>query len=147
MNDREKLLAVMDEEADAVENLLDIMRDKQQAIISMSNEDLQESIDKELKIVSLTKSLERQRLELIQRIIPETNHPSKITISELLNNFEGEGSDRLLSLKQKLRESLEQMKEINEINRLLVERGKKFVKENISILTNQGKTILVDKKV
>jgi flagellar biosynthesis/type III secretory pathway chaperone len=147
MNDKEKLLAVMNEEVDAVENLLDIMKNKQKAIISMANDDLQENIDKELKMVSLTKSLERQRLDIVQRIVPESNYPSKITISELINNFEGEESKRLLSLKQRLMESLEQMKDVNEINRLLIERGKKFVKENISILTSHGEKNLVNKKV
>ena len=147
MNYKEELLAVMNEEVDAVENLLDVMKEKQKAIISMANEDLQESIAKELKIVSLTKLLEKQRLELVQKIVPETNYPSKITISQLADNFKGEESKRLLSLKQRLRESLEQMKEINEVNRLLIVRGKEFAKENISILTSYGKKNLVNKKV
>lgn len=147
MSDKEKLLAVMTEEADAVENLLDIMKKKQKAIISFANDELQESISKELKMVSLTKSLEKQRLELIQKIIPETNYPSKVTISQLVGNFDEEESKKLLSLKQRLMGSLEQLKDINEINRLLIDRGKKFVKENISILTSYGEKTLVNRKV
>ena len=147
MGDREKLLTVMSEEADAVDYLLDVMKKKQNAIIALANDDLQESITEELKIVSLTKLLEKQRLELVQKIVPETNHPSTITISQLVNNFEGEESEKLLSLKQRLRESLDQMKEINEINKLLVIRGQKFVKENVSILTSCGEKKLVNRKV
>ena len=147
MSDKERLLAVMNEEAEAVEKLLDIMMKKQKAIIALENDDLQTSINEELKIVSLTKILEKQRLELLQRIIPENNHPSKITISQLASNFEGEESEKLLSLRQRLMKSLEHMKELNETNRLLLERGKNFVKENISILTSRGEKKLVNRKV
>jgi hypothetical protein len=123
------------------------MKEKQKAIIAMANDELQENVAKELKIISLTKSLEKQRLELIQKIIPETNHPSKITISQLINNFEDEESKKLLLLKQRLTESLEQMKELNEVNRLLIARGKEFVKENISIFTSYGKKNFINRKV
>ena len=147
MNEYQKLIDIVEKEAKTVEDLLEAMKKKQKSIISMTLETMQSSISEEIRLLSITRSLEKERIQLVQNIIPETNAPSKISMADMLKYFPDAESEKLTNLKIRLKNSLEEVKHVNETNRVLLERGKKFVKDNISILTSHGEKKLVNKKV
>jgi hypothetical protein len=147
MSDYQKIIDVVEKEAIAVEDLLISMKKKQKSIIAMSVDNLQVSISEEIKLLSITRSLEKERIELIESIIPGAKSPAKITISDMIKVIPEEESKKLSLLKVRLKKSLEEVKHVNELNRILLERSKKFIKDNISIITCQGEKKLVNKKV
>jgi hypothetical protein len=80
-------------------------------------------------------------------MIPNEEDPESITLSEIIVNSSEKESNKLLTLKERLRISLDEIKRMNDINTLLILRGKNFIKDNISILTGFGEHQLVDTKI
>jgi hypothetical protein len=147
MSDYQKIVEIVEREAIAVEDLLVSMKKKQKSIIAMAVDNLQISITEEIKLLSITRSLEKERIEVIESIIPGTKSPTKITISDMMKIVPEDESQKLSVLKARLKKSLAEVKHVNELNRILLERSKKFIKDNISIITCHGEKKLVNKKV
>jgi flagellar biosynthesis/type III secretory pathway chaperone len=147
MNEMNKLVDVIEREAAIVDSLLNVMKRKQEAIIALTLENIKSSVSEEIKLVSMTKSLERERLDLIKQIMPSDSNPDNITLTQLISNSNAAEGSRLLNLKDKLHKTLDDLKNINETNMLLIERSKKFIKENISIMTQNGNRQLVNTKI
>jgi hypothetical protein len=147
MNEINKLVDVIEREAVIVDNLLNVMKRKQEAIIALTLENLKSSVSEEIKLVSMTKSLERERMDLIKQIMPSNSNPNDITLSQIITKSDSNTSNRLLDLKGKLHKTLDDLKNINETNMLLIERSKKFIKENIKILTQNGSHQFVNTKI
>jgi hypothetical protein len=147
MSNYEEIVELVEKEAVAVENLLKTMIKKQKFIISLTVDDLHDSINEEIKLVSLTRTLENERLSLMKNLLPDEKNPGRVTMSEIIKRAPENESKILEKLKDRLQRSLGEMKHVNDLNRVLLERSKKFIKENISIITCYGEKQLVNKKV
>jgi hypothetical protein len=147
MSDEQKLISIIDQEAAVIESLIAVMKNKQKAIIAMSIENLRSTIAEELKLVSLTKSLEKQRIELLKRFLPKSLRPEDITLSQIIKEVSENDRKILSKLREKFRYTLNEIKKTNDLNKLLIIRGKKFIRENIAILTCNGERQIIDKKI
>jgi len=147
MNDYDRIIEVITNEINLFEQLIDVMLKKKENIISMNIEDLQKTLNEELKLLSKTKLIENKRIELLKSFYPQKNNVEKLPLSELIKQAPAKESKILSELKFVLKSKLDEIKRINDANRILIERSKKFIKENISILTCAGERQLVNKKV
>lgn len=147
MNDYDKIIEIITAEIDLFEQLINIMHKKKEQIISMNIDDLQKTLNEEIKLLAKTRFLENKRLDLVKSFYPQKNNIEKLPLSELIKEAPAKESKILSELKFVLKSKLDEIKRINDSNRILIERSKKFIKENISILTCAGERQLVNKKV
>jgi hypothetical protein len=147
MSNYAEIVELVEKEAVAIENLLKTMIKKQEFIISMTVDNLHNTINEEIKLVSLTKTLENERLSLMKDILPDIKDAGKVTMSEIIKYAPEKESKNLQKLKERLKNSLNEMKHVNDLNMVLLDRSKKFIKENISILTCHGEKQIVNRKV
>lgn len=147
MIDYKKIINIVEKEADTIDSLLLTMKKKQESIISLTVDNLKSSINEEIKLVSLTKWLENERLSLLNQFVGSEMDSAKMTMSDIIKSAPETDSAHLQKLKGRLQKSLDELKHVNDTNMLLLERSKKFIKENISILTCYGEKQLVNKRV
>lgn len=144
----EDLIAIIQREVDAFNELLDTLREKQQAIVEGEVSRLNSSVQNETRVTSETKHLEAERIERSRELAKELNMPRQVganpKLSEIIDAVEEKYAERLREQRELLRSLIQKVQYVNKSNQFLLDYSIKFVEQNIELLlgtAEKGKSV------
>lgn len=143
----EELVRIMAKEAEAFNQLLSTLHEKQRAIVEGEIEQLNKSVQDESKLARETKALEVERMartrELAQKLELENLNPR---LTEIIEKVEKRYAQRLREQRDLLRSLVEEIHTLNQSNQFLLNHSLKFIEKTMEILLNgSDKTALYKK--
>ncbi len=148
-----QLKEIMKTEAELIEAMHEVMKEQQDAIIRYESDKLNDAIQKQQELLSPIELLEKERVKMGLRIMNvediEDNRKARetFTIERLLPYLNNDDADDVQALANRLRKGTENIVQITRENRRLLEHSRKFVRENIRILTGNYSKQFVDQKL
>ena len=124
----ESLTNILKTEAELAEALLGVLREQQNAIIHFRGSSLTQLIEQQHSLLRPLEQLEKER----QKLLDAMNHHENEDVTEH---------------KKRLKSLVQQIVEINQQNKELLENALRFVHYNIRLLTEGFTKQLIDAKV
>lgn len=126
----QELIVIIEEETGCYKTFLEMANNKKDVIINGDLPSLQEMTKKEQDMAGQLLRLEKKRIKNLEDICLVTNRkPEEMTISNLIKMLENqeEERNRLEKASEELKNVLEEVKEINEINKNLIEQSVEYI--------------------
>jgi len=125
----EELINVLEETTGCYEDLLHVANNKKDVIIKGDVPSLQTLTDQEQGVAGRLLRLEKKRLDIINDVCLVTNKdPKTMTISTLIDMLMGQSEqEKLKEVSAKMIEAVEEMKKVNDTNKLLIEESLEYV--------------------
>ena len=133
----ESLIDNLEQENEAYNRLLKLSMDKTPVIISANLDELMRITDDEQGIVNQINALDRKRQENMTDIANVINKDvDSLKVVDLIDMLKGRPAEqnRLAEIYDKLRDTLSQMKRVNEQNKQLIESSLEMVQFDITVL-------------
>jgi|WetSurMetagenome_2_1015567.scaffolds.fasta_scaffold150690_2 flagellar biosynthesis/type III secretory pathway chaperone len=149
----EQLAQVLAMEAELAENLIDVMGQKQQAIVNMLSDQLADAVQREEQLLVPLAELEQERLKILRNMkgistdVALAKHKSDISLDALMNALNSDDAFRIADRATRLRSAIYKIFKMNEQNKILLSHSRRFVKETLRIITDNYKRQLVDQKI
>lgn len=131
------LITVLKEEEEIYEYLLPITRDKKQVIIKNDLQSLQSITVEEQKAVEILNVLERRREEVIVNIATVLSMDSDtMKVSDVIAVLDKQPDEQseLREIHRKLKNTVEELKTINDLNRMLMEQSLEMIAFDLNVL-------------
>lgn len=139
MNLIEEILSNMTMEKELYEDLNELSAQKTDLIIDKKIKDLEGMVDVEQKLILSIGKLESDRQELVEQLAHDRGLDSEhITMSSLIDLFDGDIKERLEGLRTEFRRVIDQQRHLNEINSRLIETNLEYINIALSLMTNEG---------
>lgn len=133
----DQLVDVMKEQTERHNELYGLSLEEKDAIVKNDIETLQNLVNLKNMVISQTNKLEKQRVSLVNDIAEVTgckgDDLSLADVIEILKNRPKE-QEKLREAGTALRESVEKLKEINDLNKSLLESSLEFVEYSLNAL-------------
>lgn len=139
----DNLIAIMDEEAVYYENYLEMANNKKEVIIKGDVPSLQQITHEEEIVAGQLFRLEKKRKSVIEDICTVTNrNPSEFKIKDLMMDLSArpEEGAKLTETAERLNVALQKCKEINRVNKMLIEQSLDFVEFSINAISGLTQT-------
>ncbi len=137
----EKIKDVLEEQIKEYKNLLALLRKERQSLIDIDQEGVADlSKQKDTAVLKL-RLLEGERLRLVSEYFTANEGGSggeNISLQEL-SRTTGDGS--FLEIRRRIISLLQGIQELNEFNRILIERSLHFVSDSLDFLGKSGATV------
>ncbi len=150
MDSSRQLTTIMMELVSEHEHLLRLGREKQQVLVRNDVQALQRLVQDELKAVQQVERLELRRQRIIQKLADSSGgfFQSGIRLQDILAKMPpSPEKERLEGLAQSLRRLLEELQQVNEQNRQLVEQALLFVHSSMELFAaSDGIGTMYDKQ-
>ena len=133
----EALIDNLEKENEAYKRLLKLSMDKTPVIISANLDELAKITDDEQSIVNQINALDRRRQENMNDIAYVINKDvNSLKVVDLIDILKGRPAEqnRLADIYDKLRDTLAQMKRVNEQNRQLIQDSLEMVQFDMNVL-------------
>jgi flagellar biosynthesis/type III secretory pathway chaperone len=133
----ETLIDNLEKENEAYKRLLKLSMDKTPVIISANLDELAKITDDEQSIVNQINALDRKRQENMNDIANVINKDvNSLKVVDLIDILKGRPAEqnRLADIYDKLRDTLAQMKRVNEQNRQLIQDSLEMVQFDMNVL-------------
>ncbi len=143
-NNTKRLLEVTGMEVAEFEKMADILSKKQSAISRLDTATVESIISEELTGLNRIRNLEKERAGILQALSltgKELNNRDSLT-----KKLGSEYSAVFAEIHERFRGAWEKVRRLNEMCQVLLLHSLAFIKQNIRILTDDGKRKLVDKK-
>jgi len=135
MNLWESLLEILDEQSLVYQKLIDLMENKQQAIIKDDLNQLEEIVAQEGALAKSLTVLEKKRLDIVGQLAKELDlQDENITLSQLGEYLPEKYQVYYKKLKEKLKDSLKTVTELNKTNEDLLQASLAYVNFSLSLL-------------
>lgn len=131
------LITVLEEEEEIYEYLLPITREKKQVIIKNDLQSLQNITVEEQKAVDILTVLERRREEVIVNIGTVLGMDAAVMkITDIIRVLDKQPQEQkeLIDLDNRLRETVGELKRLNEMNRQLLEQTLEMIAFDLNVL-------------
>lgn len=131
------LITVLKEEGEIYEYLLPMTREKKQVIIKNDLPSLQKITVEEQKAIEILNVLERRREEVIVNIGTVLGmDPDTMKISNIIEVLEKQPQEQkeLREVHTKLKETVEELKRLNDLNRALMEQSLEMIAFDLNVL-------------
>ncbi len=147
----EKLLTVLENQKKDLQSLLEVIRKKQEALVSRNTSVLEDVIKQEEKLLLKVQTNEEKRLDTIINIYKELNLSNKnFKIANLISVLEGKADENQLKILRGLNHTIKgyisEIMKLNKQNMFLIQHTRQFVSETISAILNTTTKSLIDKK-
>jgi flagellar biosynthesis/type III secretory pathway chaperone len=131
-----RLTTVIKEQTERHTELLGLSHEEKEAIIANDVEQLQTLVNLKNMVITQNNRLERERMALIGDMAEVMGRTEKEpTLSEVLDMIAGQpGEEELRDAGTKLRETVMELKEANDINKALLETSMEFVEYSLNAL-------------
>jgi hypothetical protein len=151
MNTRE-IIECMELESETLIKIREVALEKQKALICSDVNGIQNFTHIEEELLSGLRELESSRLNLLMQVtnglnnIEEDYH--KVKLSNILaGRIIKKDLEKIISLEVFLKNTILQLKEINQQNQLLIHNSLEFINEAIISLLGNKKKSIVDRKI
>ena len=132
------LRSILIEQIEGYRTLLDLLQRERGALTHLNASGVEDlSKEKDLMVLRL-RLLEEERLRLVKKFSDERMLKGDVTLRKLA---ELTGDESFLPLRLQLISLLQSIKELNDFNRILIERSLGFIKNSISFLDASGLSI------
>ncbi|MEK5140709.1 flagellar protein FlgN [Paenibacillus sp. FSL M7-0134] len=134
----DRLIDVLEQLREAHEQLITLGNQKKEALISNKVDQLILVMNQESKMSKLIDQLEEQRISSAYKFLQGRGIKSKLnlTISELSRLvFDLQDKQRLLSIQARLSETLNELKQLNELNRQLIEQALSYIDFSVETMS------------
>ncbi len=150
--DLKELYTTLSKHEQNLNELLQSVQRKQIALISMSHDGLEESIQHEEKLLIRIKEIEKERQNSLRNITLTYNVQFDSTklkdIVEKLKQLVAENELKSLMLFEgKIKKLAEMISDVNNQNMFLIQHSKRFINETINTLLTNNKKSIVDRKI
>ncbi len=146
------LAEVIATEAELTEQLIEVMKLQQQALISTDAETVAAMVDHQEELLLPIEGLEQERVRLTREVwneiaprkLPDN---SPVPLSALLDQLQNDEAKKLSDAGSRLHSAVEQMLKVNQANQFLIEHSRKFVRETFRIVTEGYSRQLIDQRI
>ncbi len=146
------LAEVIATEAELTEQLIEVMKRQQQALISTDAETVAAMVDHQEELLLPIEGLEQERVRLTREVwneiaprkLPDN---SPVHLSALLDQLQNDEAKKLSDAGSRLHSAVEQMLKVNQANQFLIEHSRKFVRETFRIVTEGYSRKLIDQRI
>ena len=152
MNSLNHLAEVMATEAELTEQLVEVMKRQQAALIKTDAEGVARAVDRQEELMLVVEGLENERLRLAKEawneVTPQSTSASEhISLGQLLDLLSREQASQLSTVGRRLHVAVETIVQLNEANSYLIDHSRKFVKETFRIVTGGYTRQLFDQRI
>jgi len=152
-NSIEELAKVMQAEIELGDALMEVMSQKRLSIVTIRSDQLLSLSHREEELLGPLQDLERERLHLCRQIVRENPgettelSPGGVTIGEVLHHIPAPDAVRISTLARRLKTIVERILQVNEQNRVFMQRSLRFVQETLRLATDDHTRQLVDQRL
>ena len=152
MNNLNHLEEVMATEAELTEQLIEVMKRQQQALVSIDSAAVESTVERQQELLMPIEGLEQERIRLTREIVAASmpkrvEEGEPVHLTTLLTCLDISEAKRLSSVGRRLHEAVEQMMKLNQANQYLLDHSRKFVRETFRIVTDGYSRKLIDQKI
>ncbi|WIF96128.1 flagellar protein FlgN [Caminicella sporogenes] len=140
----EQLILTLNKEYDVYAEVLKLAKNKKKVIIEGKVKELDSITGKEQVMIVTLGKLEKIRESIVNNIIKEMEIKDEIeNITELVEYFDDEEREKVLEIRKKLVEILDEVKKENNLNSELIKQSLEYIEFNKNLLmtlNSQGST-------
>lgn len=145
------LSEILNKQEKNLKELLKIVTNKQEALISNNNENLNDLISKEEKQLLLLQITEERRLEILKNIYQENNIKNErfkldVMIEALKDKLNEEFVEELINSKNRIKNTIQQITKINQQNLVLIQQSRELLNNTIQAVINATNRSILDRK-
>ena len=131
----ESLVDILEQQCEVYENLLGLGKEKRDVIIKNEIEELQKITSLENTLVSQNNRFEKNKNIAIDDVISVLNiKEDEFTLMKLAELMEGKPEcERLLKVLNKINDTIKELKQINDQNRMLVKDSLDFIEYSLNV--------------
>ncbi len=145
MSSKEELIRVLYQQVDVIQQLVEVMHEKQGAIVNMQYDMLRSHLSQEESLAIKLRHLEDRRLQLLMDVAGlSENEAQRYSISDLIANTNQQEAGIFRSLQRQYKTLLKKLKSVSDTNRILIEHSRRFVQNLIRIITMNHERQLID---
>ena len=132
----DSLIEILKQQADIYNYLLDKSKEKTDIIIEGKVDELDRITKLENTLVSDIAKMESRREALVNKIAEEIGTTSdQVTISELIKKIDKNEAEELEGLRNRISGILNELKNINELNSMLIKNSLEYAEFSLNILS------------
>lgn len=152
MNSINYLAEVMTAEAELTEQLVEVMRQQQAALVKTDSAALEKTTERQEELLLPIEGFEQERLRLTREVWSEiarrkTDDNDSVHLSALIALLQNEEAATIANVGSRLHSAVEQLVKLKQANEYLIEHSRTFVRETFKIVTNGYSRQLVDQKI
>lgn len=152
MSNLKHLAEVIVTEAELTEQLVDIMKQQQEALVNLDSVAVENTVERQQELLLPIEGLEQERLRLTKEIwnsvAPAASTMSKsVTLTTLLEHLDNEEAKTLSTVGTRLQMAVLKMTSLNQSNQYLIDHSRRFLRETFKIVTSGYSRQLVDQKI
>lgn len=136
-----ELIEILDRQRELYRKLLEIARAKQPVLVKGDLAKLEEFTRQEEQIVVQVGKLEEQRSKIHQALANHFHFPEpEITLSDIASKVSPELSDKLSQVGDGLKDILNELKDVNSLNNVLIKQSLDYIEFSVNVITSIGET-------
>jgi len=138
----DELITLLREQAEDFSDLAALASEKSEAIVKNDIEHLQKITNIENALVGKNQKADRRRIQLMNDVATVLNsNTDTLTISHLIELLDGQpGRDELAEVGVSLREAADELKRLNEQNRILIENSLEYIDFSMNVMRSTQAT-------
>jgi len=145
------LTEILNKQEKNLKELLKIVTNKQEALVSNNNENLNDLISKEEKLLLQLQITEERRLEILKSIYEENNIKNErfkldVMIEALKDKLKKEFVEDIMNSKNRIKNTIKQVTKINQQNLVLIQQSRELLNNTIQAVINATNRSILDRK-
>lgn len=145
------LSEILNKQEKNLKELLKIVTDKQEALVSNNNENLNDLIAKEERLLLQLQITEERRLEILKNIYEENNIKNErfkldVMIEELKDKLSKDFVSVITESKNRIENSIKLITKINQQNLVLIQQSRELLNNTIQAVINATNRSILDRK-
>jgi len=134
----EKLTDVLEKEASVYEDFLSIQKGKTDILVNGNISELEKMIKTEQSFFEEIQGLEAEREQIIEQIAQKTKTDSSaLNLTWMINNYvKPEQANKLKSLRDKILNTVNELKKVNEQNARLINNSLEYINFSINLIAS-----------
>lgn len=132
----ERLIAILGKEIGLLKELNTILASQQNALVRGNAEEIKESVEGQITILSEISDLERERMTVLEAIPSETGDNEDMTLSRLIEAAPQHG-ERLREVRAALKEVLEAIGTLNKHNGMLINQSLSYIGKTLRMIAGE----------
>ena len=138
----DRLLEILRKELEIYKKILDVSKHKTDLLKSNNVKELEATTKEEEELVSEVVAEEKVRIQIIKELCRTNGRPEKTLKIEELCEFEEAPKEELIQMKKDITEILDELKEVNNINAVLIKSSLEYVNFAVNMLTESNRNTM-----
>ena len=133
------IIEILKKEYDYYRDMLELSKSKKRIIVEGKVAELDKIVKLEQNMIVDIGQLERKREEEVVTLCKALGIKSEqVTITELSKVLQPELKNKLEDIREKLRETIEELKSVNDVNGQLIEQSLEYIDYSINLISGVG---------